>query len=72
MYFGDIEVFTSTSKKCLRGVQQGVGAEIDVIGNDIERLILVPGPLDVLQDKSGFADTLLPQDAEDADIPLHK
>ena len=35
MYFVDIEVFTSTSKKCIRGVQQGVGAEIDVIGNDI-------------------------------------
>ena len=65
-----IKIFTATGEKHFCRVKQGMSTEVYIISNDIERFIPVTLQLDMLKNKSGFSNSSLPQNAQDADVPV--
>ena len=47
----NIQILSTAGEELPGSIQQGMGTELNVIGHDIERLILMPAHFDVLEDE---------------------
>lgn len=67
----DVKVFSSTGKKILGKVYQGMGSKIDIVSQYIKGFLFLIFFLYVLKNKSRFSYTFLSKDTEYSDIPVN-